>query len=115
MASERDIPTEPISRSGTSRRPSLMGHWLRISSVLTVVGVVGMSAATWQADRSELHTATSENGKQAIEQLDQAKAITALQISAAAALAREAEMRRQLDRIQTTLDRIADRVGATTH
>ena len=111
MASERDIPTEPLTR----RRPSLMGHWLPISSVLTVVGVVGMSAATWQGDRSELHAGTAKNAEQSAEEAKHADAITALQIAAAAALAREAEMRRQLDRFQTTLDRIADRVGANTH
>jgi TolA-binding protein len=76
-----------------------------ISSAAAALLVIAPAIALWSGDRSELKANTKAAAKHEAE-------IVQLQLDNAARVQRESDLQRQLDRMQQTIDRIADRVGA---
>ena len=86
------------SRSVTLRNIS-------IAAGASVLAVVVPAAVLWATDRAELKAATVAVALHSV-------AIDALRQESSARYERDANLKEQLVRMQTQLDRIADRVGA---
>lgn len=102
MSSFATADTERLERPGSRDARRLV---LPITSIVSAVGAVAVAVALWQGDRSELKSTTKATEANRID-------IDRLKLEAAARDARSDDIRRQLDRMQLQLDRIADRVGA---
>jgi hypothetical protein len=76
-----------------------------VTSAVAALIVILPAVALWAGDRSELHANTKATAAHDAD-------INALKVDAAARSVREIDLQRQLDRLQRTVDSIADRVGA---
>lgn len=95
------------------QRRSILSTWLPLGAVLTALGVAGAAGVIWATDRSELHAGTKTNNNQDIAISAHEGEINRLKAEAAVRDARATYQQAQLDQMQRTLERIADRVGAT--
>lgn len=106
----RDDDT-PRSSQQLSRR-NVGALWVPIGSAVIAIGVMIGAAATWATDRAELHASTTNNTKQDVRLDDQQRQLQQLQRDRDVDAARSDELRKQIERMQQTLDRVAERVGA---
>lgn len=101
----------PRTGHSTTRRNAL-ALWVPIGSVGAALAFAVAAAVTWATDRAELHAGTAANVKQDTRLDAQQVQLQQLQRDRDVDAARSDELRKQIDRMQQTLDRVADRVGA---
>jgi hypothetical protein len=99
-------PTERLDRRDARRLV------LPVTCVATALAVIVPAVALWAGDRSELHSNTKTTSSQAADIKALQADVNAIKADGAARTERELNTQRQLDRMQQTIDRIADRVGA---
>jgi hypothetical protein len=97
-----------MAESGVHDRRDFRRMMLPMGSIAAAAVVIVPAVAFWSGDRSELHATSKTTAEHSV-------AIDKLKLDAAARDARDIDLRRQLDRLQDSLDRIADRFGVAKH
>lgn len=99
-------------RGDVNSKRSALALWVPLGSVGAALAFAAIAGSVWSGDRAELHSGTTKNEKQDDELRAHQQSIDQLKLDSASRSARDEDLRRTLDRMQSAIDKIADRVGA---